>query len=287
MYENTGIAVRKQSEWVYENLRNPQVGKSHWSDPVVLATLSASACCAAMFFSHEKRQGNQALVPPDVFRSRALTGANTIMLLVGIAVFAGWYILALFLEEGLGLHPLTVGLALLPLPLTVIAAAQLSARAMSSLGGRLSVLVAILPIAVGLAILGETRSRSLAVVLPSATLMALGAGASFSPLNWYATADVERTRAGLASGLINTTRQVGGSLGIALLATVAMINTPHSASGPFVAGDTAQGLMAGDAAAFRFAALVSCLAFLLCWVLPADRVRLPSNQTDPRVPLAE
>lgn len=253
-----------------------QVGNSHWNDPLVVGALAGSAFCAAALYLQERRQSDRALVPLDVFRSKALTGANIIMLVIGVTVFASWYILALFLEEGLGLKPLIVGAALLPLPLTVIGAAQLSTWLMPRIGGRWTVMGAVIPIATGLAILGQSSSGRLEAVLPSATLMAFGAGASFPPLNWSATVEVDPTRAGLASGLINTARQLGGSLGIAVLATVATINTPRQVEGS--AGIASGSLLIGYAAAFRCAAIVSAFALPLCLLLPTRTSRPTASE---------
>ena len=145
------------------------------------------------------------------------------MFCLGGSVFAMWYFLSLYLQQVLGYSPIEAGLAFLPMPLTIAACTQAATKLTGRLGAGPVLAGGMALIAVGMLLftrLGSDGSYLSDVLFPS-VLCAAGIGFSFVPVTIAATAGVARTEAGLASGLVNTSRQMGGSLGLALLATVA------------------------------------------------------------------
>jgi EmrB/QacA subfamily drug resistance transporter len=167
------------------------------------------------------------LVPLRLFRSRSVSGANLVMLLLSAALFAMWFFLSLYLQNVLGYSPLRAGFAFLPQSLAIIVGAQISTRAVHRFGVRPLLIAGPLCSAIGLLWIAQVNATSPyfpAVAFPS-VLITLGLGLSFPPLTLAATAGVRPQESGLASGLINTMRQVGGAVGLAILATIATQHT--------------------------------------------------------------
>lgn len=200
-----------------------------WGAPDVLGAFAAGLVLLALFVVIEARLASAPLVPLGLFRSRSVTGANVVSFGLGAALFAIWYFLSLYLQQVRGLSPLDTGLTFVPQTLAIAAGAQLSSRLIPRVGTR--------PFLVGGPLLGGLGLLWLAqlsvspaiwssVLVPGA-LLTFGAGLAFPAITIAATAGVPRGEAGLASGVVNTTRQVGGSLGLALLATLA---ADHSAA---------------------------------------------------------
>jgi EmrB/QacA subfamily drug resistance transporter len=258
-----------------------------WGSAYTLILLGGAAALVALFAVIELRIARTPLVPFGLFRSRSVTGANVVMFLVGAAFFAMWYFLSLYLQNVLGYSPLGAGMAFLPMAVTIIIGAQVSARLMPRIGAR--------PLLLAGTILAAAGFGWLSRIVPAASywehvfgpgcLIALALGLLFTPLAAAATAGVSFSEAGLASGVLNTSRQVGGSLGLAVLATIATDRTqvmltgkaggqtgaptpggPHSAA-------AAAALNAGYARAFEVAAALTAAAFLASFVVPAIRER--------------
>jgi EmrB/QacA subfamily drug resistance transporter len=223
-----------------------------WGSARTLLTLGVGAVLLAAFVLVEGRIAHRPLVPLPIFASRLLSGANVVVFCLGGAVFAMWYFLSLYLQQVLGYSPIEAGLAFLPMPLTIAACTQAATRLTNRLGAG-----PVLAFGMGLIALGmllftglEPDGSYAADVLVPSLLCAAGIGFSFVPVTIAATAGVESEDAGLASGLVNTSRQMGGSLGLALLAAVA---TRRSAA---LAGDVsrAEALTEGFQRAFAIGA---------------------------------
>jgi EmrB/QacA subfamily drug resistance transporter len=185
--------------------------------------LAAGIVLLGLFLLVEGRLATAPLLPLGILRSRALAGANLVMLCLGAVTFSMWFLVTLYLQQVLGLSALEAGLAFAPISLMIVAATRLGSRLSTRLGaGRV--------VAAGMAVLGAGMlalarvdtggSWARDLLLPS-LLCAAGIGCSFVPTAIAATSAVARTDSGLASGLLNTSYQVGSSLGLALLATVA------------------------------------------------------------------
>ncbi len=198
-----------------------------WVSLQTLGLIGVGAVLLAVFTFIEGRLAQTPLVPLRIFASRALTGANIVILFMGSAAFAMWYFVSLYLQEVLGFSPIEAGLAFLPMTLAVVASSQLASRWVSRFGPGPVLVGGMSSIAVGMLLFsGVSADGSWAgdVLVPSLFASA-GIGFSFVPVTIAATAGVSGPEQGLASGLVNTSRQVGGSLGLALLATIATQRT--------------------------------------------------------------
>jgi EmrB/QacA subfamily drug resistance transporter len=198
-----------------------------WGSARTLLTLAAGAALLVAFAIVEGRLAARPLVPLRIFASRALSGANIVVFCLGGSVFAMWYFVSLYLQQVLGYSPIEAGLAFLPMPLTIAACTQAATRLTGRLGAGPVLAGGMGLIATGMLLFTAidadgTYARD--VLVPS-LLCAAGIGFSFVPVTIAATAGVHRSEAGLASGLVNTSRQMGGSIGLALLATLATSRT--------------------------------------------------------------
>ncbi|MCW3001258.1 MAG: transporter [Conexibacter sp.] len=200
-----------------------------WGSSRTLVTIAIGLALLATFALIEGRIASAPLVPLRIFRNRPVTGANLVVFCMGAAAFSLWYFLSLYLQQVLGFDPIEAGLSFLPMTAAIIGTSQLASRLTSRLGAGKVLSVGMTLLALGM--LGLSRISAdgsfLADVLVPSVLAAAGIGFSFVPVTIAATAGVQGREAGLASGLVNTFRQVGGSIGLALLATVA---TQHTAS---------------------------------------------------------
>ena len=240
-----------------------------WGSPSVISYLAIGAGLVASFLVVESRH-RHPLVPLRLFRSRALTGANLIMVLIGSVMFSLFFFLSQFLQDVQGYSPLRAGLAFLPMPLAIIVGTQLSSRLVGRLGSRVLLVTGPLIAAGGLLLLARLRDDSSYlphIGLPGA-IIAFGIGMSFVPVTLSATGGVDTRDAGLASGLINTTRQIGGSLGLAVLLTIAASRTHALAQSGAQVAETA-----GYARAFGISAvfLVVAAAIALTVLPPVSR----------------
>jgi EmrB/QacA subfamily drug resistance transporter len=244
--------------------------KHGWGSTRTLLTLAAGALLLTVFVVIEGRFARRPLVPLRIFASRLLSGANVVVFCLGSSVFAMWYFLSLYLQQVLGYTPIEAGLAFLPMPLTIAACTQAATRLTNRFGAGPVLAAGMALIAVGMLLftgLAPDGTYVADVLLPS-LLCAGGIGFSFVPVTIAATAGVASGDAGLASGLVNTSRQMGGSLGLALLAAVA---TQRTAA---LDGDLshAAALTEGFQRAFGVGALFA-LAGALVSLLVLSRVR--------------
>ena len=191
------------------------------------------------------------------------------MFLVGAAFFSMWYFLSLYMQNVLGFSALRTGLAFVPMALAIIVGAQTSSRALTRTGVRPLLFLGTVLATVGFLWLSQIQASSgyWSAVFGPGTAIALALGLLFTPLAHAATADVAHHEAGLASGVLNTSRQVGGSIGLAVLATVATAHTKALvASGS--AGSIDAALTRGYARAFAVAAALTAVAFAASFIVP-------------------
>jgi EmrB/QacA subfamily drug resistance transporter len=197
-----------------------------WGSTLVVSYLAVGSALIAAFIAIESKH-RYPLVPLRLFRSRSLAGANLIMVVIGSVMFSLFFFLSQFVQDVQGYSPLRTGFAFLPMPLAIIVGTQLSSRLVSRTGPRVLLVIGPLVSATGLLLLSrlhEHSSYALHLGLPGA-ITTFGVGMSFVPITLAATGGVDRHEAGLASGLINTTRQIGGSPGLATLLTVVAART--------------------------------------------------------------
>jgi len=237
-----------------------------WGSGRTLILLTIAVLLLITFVVLQARVVKVPLMPLSLFRSRSLTAANATMVLTGAAFFSMWYFLTLYLQDVHGYGPLKAGLLFLPMGIFIIVGAQVGSRLVNQLGSGPVVMIGLALTTGGFIWLGQLDASSsyLAGVLPGSFLTTVGVGLSFPALAAAATAGVPLYQMGLASGLLNTSRQVGGSLGLAALATAATARTNHVAGGT----SHAQALTAGFDRAFMVAAGVTAIAFLLAAAIP-------------------
>jgi EmrB/QacA subfamily drug resistance transporter len=252
-----------------------------WGSTLVLSYLIVGTVLIAAFLVIESRH-RHPLVPLRLFRSRSLTGANLIMVVIGSVMFSLFFFLSQFVQDVQHFSPLRTGFAFLPMPIAIIIGTQLSTRLVSRVGPRVLLVIGPLISAVGLLLLSrlhEHSSYALHVGFPGA-ITTFGVGMSFVPITLAATGGVDRHEAGLASGLINTTRQIGGSLGLATLLTIVAART-HALSGSGALVAQTGGYTRAFAVTSALMVLASAIALV---VLPP--LRTPNNDPEPAVPEA-
>ena len=195
-----------------------------------------------------------------------LRTANLIVLAFSAALFPMWYVSSLYLQQVLGLSPLDAGLAFFPMALTIMLVASQAGRLVGKFGVRPVLGSGLIMLTAGLLLLariGDSGSAAGFVILPG-ILVAAGIGLSIVPSTIAATQFADHRRAGLASGLVNTSRQVGGSLGIALLISIASWYTSHEIGrNTAVPEALTQGFRVAYLIAAGFAALAAVATFVL------------------------
>ena len=180
----------------------------------------------AAFVAIELR-ARKPLVPFSIFRIRTLTGANVVGLLVGASLFSMFYFISLYMQQVLGYSAIHAGLSYLPLALTIMAAAGIASGLVTKFGYKPMLAVGLLFIVVGLAWFSRVSVGGgfTTDILGPSLLAAAGLGFSFVTTTIAAVSGVEEKESGLASGLINTSQQIGGALGLAVLSSIATAQT--------------------------------------------------------------
>jgi len=198
-----------------------------WLSGQTLGLLAAVAVLLAMFLLIEVRAPSP-MIPLHLFRRRNLTVANIVGVLWAAAMFAWFFMSALYMQRVLGYRPMQVGLAFLPSNLIMAACSLgLSAKLVVRFGNRVPLAVGLLLAAGGLFLFAGVplQGSFIANVLPGMILLGIGAGIAFNPVLLAAMGDVEPTESGLASGIVNTSFMMGGALGLAVLASLASYRT--------------------------------------------------------------
>ena len=239
-----------------------------WTSPQTLWWMIAGALGLSLFLFWESRVASHPLMPFRVFRSRSLSTANLTMFLVGGAFFAMWYFLTFYFQYILGYGAVRTGFAFLPMALSIIAGAQISSRLLARVGVRLLVGIGTVLATIGfmwISLIEPHSSYWQNILVPSMTC-AFAMGVLFPALATAATAGVDRADAGLASGVLNTSRQVGGSLALAILGTVAADRTAT-----FLNPYSRVALVSGYQRAFQISAVITLVAFLVSRAVPRRR----------------
>jgi EmrB/QacA subfamily drug resistance transporter len=209
---------------VYAIVNGNQEG---WTSAQTLGVLGGAVALLAVFLALEARV-RAPLMPLRLFKLRNVATSNTVGVLWAAAMFAWFFLSALYLQLVLGYSPLQVGLSFLPANLIMgVFSIGLSARLVMRFGFRLPLATGLLLAAAGLFLFVRAPvDGNFAVdVLPSMVLLGFGAGMAFNPVLMAAMSDVEPSEAGLASGLVNTSFMMGGALGLAVLASLAASRT--------------------------------------------------------------
>jgi EmrB/QacA subfamily drug resistance transporter len=220
---------------VYALTKAPTWG---WGSHSTLAWLGSSAILLAGFVLNEARSAHP-LIPLGVFRIRNLTGANLTQLPITASLFSMFFFVSLYVQTILGYDPVRSGLSFLPVTFIIAITATVASRLVARIGYKPFLVIAPLFMAFGLYLLSHISVGGSYVrdVLPGLAVIAFGAGASFVSVSIAATSGIRKEQSGLASGLLNTAQQIGGSLGLAILSGIAASKsaaslTAHIAANP-------------------------------------------------------
>jgi EmrB/QacA subfamily drug resistance transporter len=213
------------SALVYALVRASTVG---WGSVQTIGVLAAAAVLLVAFVVIEGRS-EAPLVPFAFFRNLNVTAANATMLAVGAAILALFYFLSIYMQRVLGYSAITTGLAQLPIGVGVVAAAGMASPLVARLGLRKVLIGGLALFAGGLVWFAQVSVHAgyLADLLGPSLLIAVGLGLAFVPITILAETGVHDREYGLASGLVNASQQIGGALGLAVLANIATTRTTH------------------------------------------------------------
>jgi MFS family permease len=249
-----------------------------WASPRTLGSLAAAAALLGAFVVIERR-ARRPLFPFSIFRLRTLRAANVIMVPTGAALLSLFFVLSLYEQQVLHYSALRAGLTQLPLAITIIAAAGLASRLTSRTGLKPTLLAGLILFAAGLAWLAQVTDTSSFTggILGPSLLIGAGLGLAFVTLTIGSVTGTSPQQAGLASGLINSSQQIGGSLGLTIAATIAAAQTTRSLA---AGAAPAAALTAGFRLAFLAAAALAVLgAAAALTVLHRGPPRTPDTDT--------
>jgi EmrB/QacA subfamily drug resistance transporter len=249
--------------------------------------LGALAVALLLAFLIREATARTPLVPLSIFRSRNVAGANAIQALLVAGMFSVFFLGTLYLREVLGYDALQIGLAFLPTTLVMgTLSLRYSERLMMRFGPRATLIPGLVLIAAGLGLYARVpiHGQFVTDVLPAGLLMGTGVGVSMAALMTLAMSGVTPDQAGLASGLVNTTAQVGGALGLAVLATLSSTRT-HDALASGVGSHAA--LTAGYHLGFAIGALLVVAAIVVAVVALERAPRPAAHAADAAPALSE
>ena len=255
-----------------------------WSAFETIGPLVGSAVLMLAFLTIEQRS-RSPLLPLSFFRKRTPTGANIIGFGLGTMIFGMFFLLSLYMQQVLGFSALRTGVGYLAVALTAVVSAGVSQALVTRVGVKPILTIGLSLIGIGLVFFTfvSVDGSYVGDLLPGFLLIGVGMGFSFVPIAIAALGGIEPAEAGLASGLINTSQQIGGAVGLAILTTIATTHTTNALSEGV---GRLQALTDGFTLAFWVAAafaLVSVVATLL--LLRRDDLTVPDAST--AEPLAE
>jgi EmrB/QacA subfamily drug resistance transporter len=250
-----------------------------WTSTSTIFFLAASVVLLAAFGLIETRS-KEPLMPLDIFKNRNRSGSYAMMLCIGIALFSMFYFLTQFLQNVQGWSAVKTGVGFLPMTLGIIVAAGLSSRYVGKIGVRIPLLIGPAMAVIGMLWISRiTPTSAYLSILGPLIVIALGMGFTFVPITLVAVSGVEANEAGLASALLNTMQQVGGALGLAVLATVAIdaTNSKLAALGRHAPNATNIATTHGYTTAFMVSAGIAFLGLLVSILF----IRVPQKPSDP------
>ena len=258
-----------------------QANRVGWASAQTIGVLAAAAVVHGLFILVEMRS-KAPLVPLGIFaRLRTLTGANIVAFLVGGLTFAMFFMLSLYMQGVLGLSALQTGTGYLAVALTAILSAGAAQALTTKVGVKPVMIVGVTLMGLGnLWFTQVSADGSYAVdLLPGFFAIGIGIGFAFVPLSIAALAGVTANEAGLASGLFNTSQQIGGALGVAVLATVSTTRTSHLlASGESRASALSDGFSLAFWVAVGFAAIALVATLVM---IRREEIEVPVQDASP------
>jgi EmrB/QacA subfamily drug resistance transporter len=246
-----------------------------WGSTPVIAALAAAAILLAAFGMIEARSA-APLVPLSIFGQRSLAVGNTVMACLGVVMTSGFFFLSLYLQQILGYSALRTGAAIVPMTVLLAAGPLAAKRLLPRFGPRFLILAGGILTTTGVAWMSLLPNQSdyAARILGPMLVIGAGIGLVLLPLAASATAGIEARYAGLASGLFNTARQLGGAIGLAVLVTIAATATRHSHL-----ASPAAATVHGYRIALLICAAVSLASVLIALLLPAPAKSTPVTRT--------
>jgi predicted MFS family arabinose efflux permease len=241
-----------------------------WGSPKTIGLLAAGVLLLAGFLALERRSP-APLMRLSIFRLPSLAAADLTLLLTAAAVFATFFFVSLYLQQILGYRPLRAGAAFLPFSAGIAIGATAARKLVPRLGVHVVPLIGLALATAGMIDLTQlpVHGRYVSDVLPGVLPLGLGLGLTFVPMTLAGTSGVSREDAGLASGLLNTAQQVGGSIGLAVLSTLAARRTTSLLHGPVTTGVFVSARVSG----FHVAFIAAAVLLVAAWTIAALQLR--------------
>ena len=248
-----------------------QTGSHSWGSARTMTLLAVAGALLGYFAVHERFFAAEPLMPISLWRNRSVSGANLVTALQGSALFAMFYSTTLYQQQVLGYSALRTGAAYVPLGVSLLVAAGLSPALVQRIGVRFAMASGALVSMAGLVLLSrlEVSGNLVTTLIAPEVLVGFGAGMVMIPSSIAAMSGVPAERAGVASALLNVSRQLGGALGLAVISTIVAATTTHA----MAAGHTelAGAMTAGFRAGFTVSAgLLAAAAIAALVLLRAD-----------------
>lgn len=253
---------------VYGLVKAPTAG---WTSHSSL-TFFIIAAVLLVFFVWNESRAKHPLIPLSIFKIRNLSGANTVQLFTAAGLFSVFFFVTLYVQEILGYSPVKTGVSFLVIPIVIALVATNTPRVIQRIGYKPILVVAPLFTAFGLFLLGHSMSVQndyWGHLVPGMIVMGMGLGATFVSVLVAATSGVPGHLSGLASGLVNTAQQIGGSLGLAVLSGIAASSAmrfavhTHAQNQAAIAVATVHGYKTGFYVAVGFSLIASLIAFIV------------------------
>jgi EmrB/QacA subfamily drug resistance transporter len=262
-----------------------QAGQDGWLAGETLAFFAASLALLVGFVAWELRH-SEPLMRFGILQIRTVSGANVAGFILGTAMFAMFLMLTLYMQQVLGYSAMKTGLAYLAVAGTAIIWSAVAAQLVTRMGVKPVLVIGMTALTAGLVYFTQVSvgGSYLADLLPGFLLIGVGLGFSFVPISIAALAGVQASEAGLASGLINTSQQIGGALGIAALSTIATSQTSDA-----VAAGTAlpTALVDGFTAAFLAGVIIAAIGIVAALTLiRREELEQPQAEAEPAFDLA-
>ena len=257
-----------------------KAGSYGWGSPRTIGLLAAGVALLAGFLALERRSPSP-LMRLSIFRSRGLAVADLTLLLLSGAVFATFFFVSIYLQQILGYRPLSAGAAFLPFSAGIATGATVSRKLVPRLGVHVVPVIGLALATAGMLVLTQVpvHGRYVSDVFPGLLPLGLGMGLTFVPVTLAGTSEVGADDAGLASGLLNTAQQVGGSIGLAVLSTLAVSRTTSLLHGPLTVSSDPAARVSG----FHVAFVAAAVLLVAAWALTALQLRARHLRNPERV----
>jgi EmrB/QacA subfamily drug resistance transporter len=242
-----------------------EAGRNGWVAGSTIAFFAVAVALLVGFVVWELRHP-EPLMRIGILRIKTVTGANVAGFILGTATFSLFLMLTLYMQQVLGYSPIKTGVAYLAVAGTAIFTSALAAQLVNKIGVKTVLMIGMTSLTAGLVYFTQASVHGsyLVDLLPGFLLVAVGLGFSFVPISIAALAGIQPAEAGLASGLINTSQQIGGALGIAALSTIATSRTSDAIAG---GSSQASALVSGFHGAFVAGAIVAAIGIVATFVL--------------------